>query len=380
MRLSKALIKTTKSRSQSEELLSVKLLIQSGILIPYESGIFAKNTPWVRAHAKLSNIIRNVLDKYDCAEVELPILQPCKIWEESGRLQKYLNKNEIFCFQRPDNPNGDLCFAPTAEEAAAKVFQRFAKSYKDLPVCIHQISTKARNEIRPHGGYMRAIEFEMSDAYSAHASEESMKEKYQAMEQAYFEIFRNLGLDITTSEASNGDMGGKVSKEFLLHCEKGNCCIELGHIFQLGQSISAPMKATFRNSCDFDIPYYMGCYGIGTSRTLMAILETTCDDEGLCWPESIAPYKVMIIYKRDKEELASKLYHELLDADVEVVLDDREGLSIGSKIKDWKLFGFPYLIMIGDKTSADSEVFEVESRKDGNKTFLKKSELLSFLK
>lgn len=416
MRLSRAPILTSKNRLKSDEMLSQQILFQSGQIKRYGAGIFGKNHFLVRAQANIENLIREVLDKYDCIEIALPIIQPIALWELSGRLETYRSSGELFiCY----TDNGDFCVAPTAEEAVIEFVRDYIKSYKDLPVTVYQIALKFRNEIRSRGGMLRTKEFTMMDAYSFHASEECLQQEYNNIRKAYLEIFQKLNLNVIPVGALNGQMGGDFSEEFMFLCEKGGetilttednslafnaeilelenassylkkfgihdtsqlikkRCIEVGHIFQLGQRYTIPMKATVKDANNKDIPYYMGCYGIGTSRTLATICEANCDAKGLYWPKEIAPYKLMIIYKHDKEMLASQLYDSLLAAHISVILDDRKNLQIGAKIKDWELFGIPYLLIIGDKTSDDC--FELESRKDGSKYQMSKSQLLDFLR
>lgn len=416
MKLSRAAILTSKDRLESNELLSQQILFQAGLIKRYVSGIYGKHNFLVKAQANIESLIRDVLDTYDCVEVSLPLLQPKSIWDASGRWSSYAESGQLFYCQMP---NGNFCLSPTAEEAVITFVRDNLKSYKDLPVNVYQIGAKFRNELRSRGGLLRSKDFTMMDAYSFHESEASLKQEYERMKQAYLEIFNQLGLDVIPVGALSGDIGGNFSEEFMFLSEKGEdtilvskdnsmafnteileldnaCsylknfgitdtsrlvekrCIEVGHIFQLGQKYSATMDATFKDESNQSIPYYMGCYGIGTSRTLAAICEANCDEEGLCWPKVIAPYQLMIIYKHDKKELAFNLYHNLLDLHIPVVIDDRDNLRIGSKIKDWKLFGIPYLLVIGDRTSDD--YFELESRKDGSKHSIRKSELLDFLR
>ena len=305
--------------------------------------------------------------------------------------------------------------APTAEEAIVEFARNSLKSYKDLPANLYQIGPKFRNELRARGGLLRGKEFTMMDAYSFHASNESLKEEYFTMRVAYTIIFQKLGLKAIPVAALAGDIGGNFSEEFMVPSEKGEDTIlvnssqtvgfnseilsmrdnssylkifgienqeelkevhsiELGHIFQLGQKYSSSMKATFKDHCNHDIPYYMGCYGIGTSRVLAAICETNCDEEGLCLPHKISPYQLMIIYKHDKRDEAFKIYVQLKEAGLSVVIDDRDHLRMGAKIKDWKLFVLPYLLVVGDRTTSNN--LELETRKDGSKTSFKSFDAL----
>ena len=416
MRLSKAAILTSKERLNSDEMLSQQILFQGGLLKRYGAGIYGKHNLIVRAQANIEAVIRNILDKHDCIEVSLPLLQPKSIWEASGRWEAYHSSGQMFYC---DMPNGSFCMAPTAEEAVFEFVRDNLKSYKDLPVNVYQIGNKFRNELRARGGLLRSKEFTMMDAYSFHASEEDLEHGYSIMKKAYLEIFDTLGLKVIPVSALNGDMGGKISEEFMFLSESGEDtilvnenetmafnteilemdnysdylkqyygiddistfterhCIELGHIFQLGQKYSTTMRGTFKSNTNEDIPFFMGCYGIGVSRTLAAICEQNCTNEGLIWPDNISPYQLTIIYTHQKREIAFELYDCLQSKGIKVIIDDRYSLRLGSKIKDWKLLGIPYMVVIGDKCSG--EAFELETRRDGSKKLLAKNDLINYL-
>lgn len=419
MRLSRGSIATAKNRLVSDEMLSQQILLQSGQVKRYAAGIYAKNTFLVKAQANIEKVIRTTLEKYDCVEVVMPLLQPKALWESSGRWDKYNQSGQMFYC---DMPNGTYCMAPTAEEAMLDFVQSMVKSYKDLPINVYQIGAKFRNELRSRGGLLRSKEFTMMDAYSFHESQEDLAREYNHMRNAYLEIFKKLGLDVIPVKALNGDMGGNYSEEFMCLSESGEDtilvnadhslafnsellelenaseyleknygiksdlsdfheehCIELGHIFQLGQKYSESMGATFVNAENKSVPFYMGCYGIGVSRTLAAICENFCDNDGLRWPVNIAPYKVHIIFAdKAKESDATDLYNYLIDNGVEVTLDDRN-LTFGSKIKDWKLFGIPYLVIVG-KSYSGNGYFEIEERSTGQKHTWHHSDILKNVK
>ena len=163
--------------------------------------------------------------------------------------------------------------------------------------------------------------------------------------------------------------------------------MELGHIFQLGTRYSEMMNGKYINKEGKESLYYMGCYGIGVSRTVAALYEQyVLNDEkwgpcGFCLPENIAPYKVQIIPKSDDEEkikMANELYTIMQKEKIGVILDDRENLNIGAKIKDCKVLGTPYLIVLGDK--ATKEQVELEHTKTGEKEIVKIDELIERFK
>ncbi len=416
MKMSKLALTTSKNRLSSDECLSLKILIQAGLLRRYGAGIYGQHNFLVKAQEKIKGIIRNTLEAYDCVEIALPSLQPKYIWEESGRWDKYADSGQMFVC---DMSNGMFCLAPTAEEAVFAFVRDSLKSYKDLPVTLYQIGPKFRNELRARGGLLRSKEFSMMDAYSFHSSEKCLKEEYARMKEAYFKIFSEIGLKVIPVAAVNGDMGGKLSEEFMFISEAGEDtmlidetgvlglnteilemanaseylysnygiidlsklstknCIELGHIFQLGQRYSTSMNGTFADEKNNSVPYFMGCYGIGISRTLAAVCEQNCDEAGLIWPKNIAPYSVSIIYHPDKKDDAFELYYTLQKANIEVLIDDRN-LSLGSQIKDCKLLGIPNMVIIGKKTQTG--FYEHEDRASGKKSYVSLDQLLKLVK
>lgn len=417
MKMSKLGIKTRKERGD-EEALSQEILLQSTQLKRHSSGIYGMGTLLVRARNKIIEIVRKNLDRCDCAEVSLPILQPRFLWDASGRWETYSKSKLMFTLQ---GRNEDwYCLAPTGEEIVFDFIKNNIKSYKDLPINIYQIGLKFRDELRIHGGLLRSKEFMMKDGYSFHTCSEDMVKEYNKIRDCYKQIFSEIGLQVSPVKAVSAEMGGKVSEEFMCFCEIGEdtaltnedksiainteildypdlidefkkanphvefdklkeCrCMELGHIFQLGTFYSEKMGGYYTDANGKEQPFYMGCYGIGINRALGAVCEVNCDEEGLCWPMSIAPYKCSIVYTDDKNELAESIYSKITECGIDCVIDDRKTLSFGAKIKDAKLLGFPYLIIVGK--NCDGEKFEVEERKTGQKMFLSVEELISMLR
>ena len=154
--------------------------------------------------------------------------------------------------------------------------------------------------------------------------------------------------------------------------------MELGHIFQLGTRYSEMMNGKYINREGKEALYYMGCYGIGVSRTVAALYEESIlkkengEIEGIVLPENIAPFKVQIVPKMEDEEkleFATKLYNKLKENGIEAILDDRENITMGMKIKDCKILGTPYLVVIGNKQSgAEFELENVRTREKKNLT------------
>ena len=413
MKLSQTGMGTTKLNNIDEMYPGQSILMQTGQLVQYGAGIFGYNTIPLLVRRNIEKIIQKTLNKYGCIEVLLPTLQPDTIWKNSGRYDQYVNDGTMLI---TESNKGTFCLAPTGEEAMLEFAREKLKSYKNLPATFYQIGEKYRNEIRTRGYLLRGKAFPMLDAYSFDIDEESMAKSYENVRKAFLEIFEKIGLKVIPIVADNGAMGGKKSEEFMLISNQGEDKIlyneetgmglnteileredyktylkeeygieditnfkeirtmELGHIFQLGTRYSEMMNGKYTNQEGKESLYYMGCYGIGVSRTLAALYEECLiNDEkwgpcGFILPESVAPFKVQIVAKMENEEkakLANDIYEKLQKEGIEAILDDRENITIGAKIKDCKILGTPYMIVVGDKQEGDK--IEVENNATGEK-------------
>lgn len=372
------------------------MLIQTGQIEQFSSGIYAYGHIPYLVKKNIVTIISNILTKYSCSELSLPLLQPEIIWKESGRLEKYVSEDVMF---RCLTEKGNYCLAPTAEEAIVKYANSRLSSYKQLPVTYFQIGEKFRNEIRTRGYLLRGKSFEMMDAYSFGRNQQDLDLEYNKMKEAYLEIFKTLGLSVQPVGADSGAIGGNKSEEFMCISEIGEDnilvdtnigkafnsellekenyqdyllenygikktdslqtkkAVELGHIFQLGDKYTKSMNATFISENGKPTNYIMGCYGIGVSRTLAMIYENSIikneknEFTGICLPINIVPYLLYIIPKFDDEEkttISQEMYNTLIKENVNVLYDDRKELSIGAKIKDSKILGIPYVVVFGN--------------------------------
>ena len=417
---------TVKINNLDEMYPGQSILLQTGQLVQYGAGLFGYNTVPLLLRRKIEQIIVETLNKYGCIEVLLPTLQPDTIWKNSGRYDGYVNDGTMLI---TESNKGTFCLAPTGEEAMLEFAREKLKSYKNLPVTYYQIGEKYRNEIRTRGYLLRGKAFPMLDAYSFDIDEKGMAKSYENVRNAFLEIFKKIGLDVIPIVADNGAMGGKKSEEFMLISEQGEDKIlynkktgiglnteilekenymeylkeeygidsidgfeeirtmELGHIFQLGTRYSEMMNGKFTDKDGKDTLYYMGCYGIGVSRTLAALYEECLLKDknekpcGFYLPEKIAPFKVQIIPKMDDEEkvkIAEEIYDVLNKEGIQAILDDRENINIGSKIKDSKVLGTPNILVIGDKT--DGNVLELENNKTGEKLEVTRDDLVRVLK
>lgn len=424
MKLSQTGMGTTKLNNIDTMYPGQSILLQTGQLVQYGAGILGYGTVPLLVRRNIERIIIETLNKYGAIEVSLPTLQPDTIWKNSGRYSQYVDEGVMLI---TESNKGTFCLAPTGEEAMLEFAREKLKSYKNLPATFYQIGEKYRNEIRTRGYLLRGKAFPMLDAYSFDTDEDSMAKSYSNIRKAFLEIFQKIGLKVIPIVADNGAMGGKKSEEFMLISDQGEDKIlydekseiglnteileredyeeylekeygitdisnfkeirtmELGHIFQLGTRYSEIMNGKYINKEGKEALYYMGCYGIGVSRTLAALYESCLiNDEkwgpcGFVLPDSVAPFKVQIVPKVDdieKLKLAQELYNMLQQYGINAILDDRDGLSIGAKIKDCKILGTPYLIVLGDKQQGEN--IEIENVKTGEKSTLTINEIMNF--
>ena len=426
MKLSQTGMGNTKLNNIDEMYPGQSILLQTGQLVQYGAGLFGYNTIPLLVRRNIEKIIVDTLNEHGCIEVLLPTLQPDTIWKNSGRYDQYVNEGTMLI---TESNKGIFCLAPTGEEAMVEFAKEKLKSYKNLPATYYQIGEKYRNEIRTRGYLLRGKSFPMLDAYSFDLDAQGMQESYENVRKAFLEIFKKIGLKVIPIVADNGAMGGKKSEEFMLISEQGEDKIlydentkiglnteilekendqeylkdeygiedisnfkeirtmELGHIFQLGTRYSEMMNGKYIGKDGKESLYYMGCYGIGVSRTLAALYEhCLINDEkwgpcGFVLPESVAPFKIQIVPKMEnaeKVELATKLYEILKEKNIGVIIDDRENITIGAKMKDCKVLGTPYLVVIGDKQ--EGEKVELENMKTGEKEIITIEQLLEKLK
>ncbi|HEY9749825.1 MAG TPA: proline--tRNA ligase, partial [Allocoleopsis sp.] len=220
MRLSQMLFVTLREDPAEAEIPSHKLLLRAGYIRRIGSGIYAYLPLMWRVLQKVSRIVREEMNATGAQECLLPQLQPAELWQESGRWDTY-TKAEGIMFSLVDRQEREMGLGPTHEEVITTVAREMIRSYRQLPTHLYQIQTKFRDEIRPRFGLMRGREFIMKDGYSFHATEESLKETYQAMYQAYSNMFRRCGLAFRAVEADSGAIGGSGSHEFMILAEAG---------------------------------------------------------------------------------------------------------------------------------------------------------------
>ena len=217
MRTSKYLLSTLKETPAEAAVVSHQLMLRAGMIRPLASGLYNWLPTGLRVLKKVENIIRDEMNKSGAIEVEMPVVQPAELWQESGRWEQY--GPELLRFE--DRGNRNFVLGPTHEEVITDLVRREVSSYRQLPLNLYQIQTKFRDEVRPRFGVMRGREFLMKDAYSFHTSKESLQETYDVMYQTYSNIFSRLGLDFRAVQADTGSIGGSASHEFQVLANSG---------------------------------------------------------------------------------------------------------------------------------------------------------------
>ncbi len=378
-----------------------QLMLRAGLVRMLMAGAYSYLPLGLKVLNNVEEIIRQEMNASGAAEVLLPALQPQGLWVRSGRDK---DMGEVM-IRFTDRRGRNVCLGPTHEEVITDLVKNHVSSYKQLPLILYQIQTKFRDEIRPRFGLVRACEFIMKDAYSFDKDDSGLDDNYQAMYDAYKRIFKRCGLKILIVEADPGVMGGNMSHEFMVPAEGGEdvvltcpgcrstktfkegetdtcpkCnlkldkinCIEVGHVFKLGTKYSSVLGANFLDGQGKHKPIIMGCYGIGVSRLIAAIIEQNHDEWGIVWPDEITPYKAAILPldTTDKKimKLAYGIYKELKEGGAEVLLDDRNERA-GVKFKDADLIGISLQVIIG-KESLKKNTIELKIRR-GNKKIVK---------
>ncbi|RKY33012.1 MAG: proline--tRNA ligase [Candidatus Omnitrophota bacterium] len=408
---SKTLIPTLKEIPQEAESVSHQLLLRAGLMRMLMAGVYSYLPLGLKVLNNIEKIVRQEMEAAGASELLLAALQPRELWMRSGR---DTDMGEVMV-RFTDRRGRNVCLGPTHEEVITDLVAGYISSYKQLPLVLYQIQTKFRDEVRPRFGPVRACEFIMKDAYSFDKDEEGLNKNYKAMHKAYNNIFKRCGLNFLTVAADPGVMGGSLSHEFMVPAESGedvvlscpeckftqaykegggeNCSkcstrlekintIEVGHIFQLGTKYSSSLGANFLDAKGTLKPVIMGCYGIGVSRLISAIIEQNSDKDGIIWPGEIAPYSVIIlpldITDKKIKKAAFSVYKELLKEKIEVLFDDRDERA-GVKFKDADLLGIPLQVVVG-RESLKNNKLELKLRKNHKKSIKAKSAILKEIK
>jgi len=403
--------KTRKNISKDIVATSHKYLVRADFIEKTISGVYRFLPLGFKVLKNIENIVRDEMIRLGGQEILLPTFQNKKLWEETGRWKNF--DPPLFKFK--DVHEKEIALGPTHEEEITDMVRKRISSYQDLPFFLFQIQNKFRNEVRATGGILRTREFLMKDLYSFHSNEKDLIDFYEKVKKSYFNIFKRCGLEIVAVDADSGTIGGDYSNEFMVIADVGEdtilicskcgyganvekiknakkcpkCgglleskkAIELGHIFCLGTKYSKIMNANYKNEKGEEKPILMGCYGIGVSRLMAAIIELNHDDRGIVWPKEVAPFQIHLICLNFGEKIkkeADRIYSQLKKEGFNVLYDDRKNKSAGEKFIESDLIGIPIRIVISEKTLKEKSV-GVKRREEKKEQLIKISNLNKFL-
>lgn len=399
MKYSKLFPKTLKNAPVGAQSLNHQLLTRAGFIHQEMAGVYTYLPLGWKVLDKISDIVREEMNVIGGQEVVMPVLHPAQNWKKTGR---YTTVDVLFKLKGAEGAN--LVLGPTHEEIIYPLIAANVSSYRDLPLYIYQIQVKFRNEPRAKAGLLRGREFLMKDLYSFHANDEERDEYYETVRKAYLKIFKRIGLPVVETKAGGGTFSS-ISQEFqaltsngedtIFICESCNhainqelveskkcpeCggkmqekrAIEVGNIFPLKRAFAEVFDLSFTGKDGQQSIVSAGCYGLGISRTMGAIVEIFHDEKGIIWPEAVAPYQVYLIGLDLEDAMvaknAEKIY-KLLETDgIEILFDDRDKVSAGEKFADADLIGIPYRVVVSKKTGDKLEVKKRNEKESGFKT------------
>lgn len=383
--------KTQKNAPKDETALNAQLLIRGGFVDKLMAGVYTYLPLGLRVIKKIEEIVREEMIKIGGEEMLMPLLHPKANWVRTGRWENY---DTLFRFTSHYSQN-EYALGPTHEEVVSPLAKKFIFSYQDLPKYVFQIQTKLRDEKRVKSGLLRGREFLMKDLYSFHTDEKDLDDYYEKAKKAYERVFERVGLgDETYLTFASGGTFSKYSHEFqtlvpvgedTIHLcsscriavneeiikEQPTCpecgsakldtktAAEVGNIFKLKTKYSNPFELKYKDKNGEEKELVMGCYGIGVSRLMGVTVEKSHDEEGIIWPESIAPFAVHLLELPGGS--AKKMYEQLQKEGVEVFYDETDR-SPGEKLVDADLIGIPWRVVVSEKTGDDIEVRERDKK------------------
>jgi prolyl-tRNA synthetase len=398
MKQSHLFTKTRKEAPADEQAKNAELLIRGGFIHKEMAGVYSFLPLGLRVIKKIEEIIRSEMDAIGGSEMRTSVIQTKEVWEKSNRWDDEVVDN---WFKTTLKNGTEIGLSFTNEEAYSNIMKQYVSSYKDLPLYPYDFKNIFRNETRSKSGIMRGREFYWKALYSFSKDDAQHQEFYEKTKQAYKNIFQKAGIGhLTYMTFASGGSFSKFSHEFQAVTGAGEDTIyideskgiainkevytdevlselgvdkeklveqravEVGNIFSLGTKFSAPFDLTYTDETGEQKLVVMGSYGIGLSRLMGTIVEVLSDDKGIIWPESVAPFKVHLLELGDSEEVlkeANALYSSLTSAGVEVLFDDREGMSAGEKFNDADLLGMPYRVVVSTRSLKENGI-EVKKR------------------
>ncbi|AHC73741.1 prolyl-tRNA synthetase [Candidatus Endolissoclinum faulkneri L5] len=433
MRLSSYFLPTLKNSPREADTISHRLMLRAGMIQQSSTGIYSWLPLGFKVLKRIEQIIREEQNAAGWNEMLMPTIQPAELWYKNNCYNDYGPE----MLRITDRHKHNMLYGPTNEWQITDIFKKHIHSYKKLPSRLYHIQWKFRDEVRPRFGVMRGREFLMKDAYSFDIDRETAKINYNRQFMAYLRTFNRLGLKALPVNADSGLIGGKMNHEFVILADKGesevfcqkdwlnadvnidkfdynenlqpvvdsylkrysatkarhdpvNCpielgnlinlpCIEVGHIFYLGNKYSEPMGARVTCPNGRKKVVHMGSYGIGISRLVGAIVEAYNDKNGIVWPEKIAPFHLGLINLSVDDmtcrTASEDIYTKLCSAGVDILMDDSY-YRPGVKLAIMDLIGLPWQIVVSPR-HAVNKIVEIKNRRTGKREEISVEEVLT---
>ena len=425
MRMTRYFLPVLKETPAEAQIASHRLMLRSGMVRQAAAGIYSWMPLGYRVLKRIEDIVNQEQIRAGHIPLLMPTLQSASLWRESGRYDDY--GEEMLRIQ--DRHGRDLLYGPTNEELITDIFRSHVNSYRDLPLTLYHVQWKFRDEIRPRYGVMRGREFLMKDGYNFDVDKAGAIHSYNRHMVSYLRTYERMGLKAIPMRADTGPIGGDYSHEFLVLADTGesevffdnsildlklgereidfdcaSACsaivdewtapysrtdethdeslfretvpeskrrksraIEVGQIFYFGTKYSEPMGATVADGEGKRVPVHMGSHGIGVSRLVGAIIEASHDENGIVWPEPVAPFPVGILNLSQKDSnadaICQSICRDLEAKGLEPLYDDRDERA-GAKFATMELIGLPWRITVGSRSLARG-VVELARRSDG---------------
>ncbi len=384
MRQSELFNRTLRDAPKDEEAVNAKLLARAGFIEKTMAGSYSYLPLGLRVLRSIEAIVREEMNAIQGQEILMSMLHPKAPWATTGGWDSI-----DVLFKIKSRTDKEYALGQSEEEIVTPLVMKRVNTYKDLPLAVYQIHWKFRDELRAKSGLLRGREFLMKDMYSFHESQEDFDRFYDIVKQAYFKVFKRMGLTAKATEASGGSFTSKISYEFMvlteagedeiLYCDACDFCVnveiskqkegddcpkcgkdklkkavasEAGNVFDLGEKYGKDFKLTFLGRENERKHAIMGCYGIGISRLMGIIVERSHDEKGIIWPASVAPFGAHLIQLGDTD--ASAIYNNLTANGIEVLYDDRD-TSAGEKLADADLLGLPLRLILSPHTKGQIE-------------------------
>lgn len=429
MRMTRYFLPILKETPSEAAIASHRLMLRAGMIRQSSAGIYSWLPMGFKVLRRLENIVHEEQIRAGHNPMLMPTLQSADLWRESGRYDDYGDE----MLRITDRHGRDMLYGPTNEELITDIFRSSVQSYKDLPMTLYHIQWKFRDERRPRFGVMRGREFFMKDGYTFDVDKAASMHAYNRHLVSYLRTYERMGLKAIPMRADSGPIGGDDTHEFLVLAKTGESevfydsnildlelgdravdydsqdqCeaikeewttpyartdethdatlfdaipeerqrvsrgIEVGQIFYFGTKYSDAMNAKVVNADGGLVPVHMGSHGIGVSRLIGAIIETSHDENGIIWPESVTPFRVGIVNLKQGDDQADaaceNLYASLTALGLDPIYDDRKERA-GAKFATMDLIGIPWRITVGPR-GLKNGVVELTSRKSGESTEL----------